>query len=106
MMRSRADLRGRRRRPSRTVLVGELPGHERDALEVRPYAAGQPPEADELAWLQCQNARLRGAGFPLELTAPAYAALDAYIYGFMHTEFNRRFQAVSERAPSRAVCVS
>lgn len=35
---------------------------------------------------------LRGAGFPLLLTAHAYAVLDAYIYGFVHTELQLPFE--------------
>ena len=35
---------------------------------------------------------LRGAGFSIELTAHAYALLDSYVYGFVHTELNLPFQ--------------
>jgi AcrR family transcriptional regulator len=39
---------------------------------------------------------LRGGGFSIELTAHAYALLDAYIYGFVHTELNLPFQTTEE----------
>jgi AcrR family transcriptional regulator len=39
---------------------------------------------------------LRGGGFSIELTAHAYAVLDAYIYGFVHTELNLPFQTTEE----------
>ena len=39
---------------------------------------------------------LRGAGFSLELTAHAYAVLDAYIYGFVLTELHLPFQTTEE----------
>jgi AcrR family transcriptional regulator len=39
---------------------------------------------------------LRGAGFSIELTAHAYALLDAYIYGFVLTELNLPFQTTEE----------
>jgi AcrR family transcriptional regulator len=39
---------------------------------------------------------LRAAGFSLELTAHAYAALDSYIYGFVHTELQLPFQTTEE----------
>lgn len=39
---------------------------------------------------------LRGGGFSLELTAHAYAVLDAFIYGFVHTELNLPFQTTEE----------
>ena len=39
---------------------------------------------------------LRGAAFSLELTAHAYAVLDAYIYGFVLTEINLPFQTTEE----------
>lgn len=39
---------------------------------------------------------LRGAGFSIPLTAHAYAVLDAYIYGFVHTELQLPFQTTEE----------
>lgn len=39
---------------------------------------------------------LRNAGFSIELTAHAYALLDSYIYGFVHTELNLPFQSSEE----------
>ena len=39
---------------------------------------------------------LRGGGFSITLTAHAYAALDSYIYGFVHTELNLPFQTTDE----------
>lgn len=39
---------------------------------------------------------LRGAGFSIELTAHAYAVLDSYIFGFVHTELNLPFQTTDE----------
>jgi AcrR family transcriptional regulator len=39
---------------------------------------------------------LRGGGLSIELTAHAYALLDAYIYGFVHTEHNLPFQTTEE----------
>lgn len=39
---------------------------------------------------------LRGAGFSIALTAHAYALLDSYIYGFVHTELNLPFQTSEE----------
>lgn len=39
---------------------------------------------------------LRAGGFSVELTAHAYALLDSYIYGFVHTELNLPFQTTEE----------
>jgi AcrR family transcriptional regulator len=39
---------------------------------------------------------LRGAGFSIELTAHAYALLDSYIYGFVHTEIQLPFETTEE----------
>jgi hypothetical protein len=39
---------------------------------------------------------LRGAGFSIELTAHAYALLDSYIYGFVHTEIQLPFETTAE----------
>jgi AcrR family transcriptional regulator len=39
---------------------------------------------------------LRAGGLSLQLTAHAYAALDSYIYGFIHTELNLPFQTSEE----------
>lgn len=39
---------------------------------------------------------LRGAGFSIPLTGHAYAVLDGYIYGFIHTEQNLPFQTSEE----------
>jgi AcrR family transcriptional regulator len=39
---------------------------------------------------------LRAAGFSIALTAHAYAVLDSYIYGFVHTELNLPFQTAEE----------
>jgi AcrR family transcriptional regulator len=36
---------------------------------------------------------LRAGGLSLQLTAHAYAVLDSYIYGFIHTELNLPFQS-------------
>ncbi len=39
---------------------------------------------------------LRAAGFSVEMTAHAYAVLDSYIYGFVHTELQLPFQTTEE----------
>jgi hypothetical protein len=39
---------------------------------------------------------LRRAGFSIELTGHAYAVLDSYTYGFVHTELNLPFQTSRE----------
>jgi AcrR family transcriptional regulator len=39
---------------------------------------------------------LRGGGLSLPLTAHAYALLDSYIYGFIHTELNLPFQTTEQ----------
>ena len=39
---------------------------------------------------------LRHAGFSIELTGHAYAVLDSYIYGFVHTEINLPFQTTEQ----------
>lgn len=39
---------------------------------------------------------LRRAGFSIPMTAHAYAVLDSYIYGFIHTELNLPFQNSEE----------
>lgn len=39
---------------------------------------------------------LRGAGFSIELTAHAYAVLDSYIYGFVHTELQLPFETTED----------
>ncbi len=39
---------------------------------------------------------LRGGGLSVPLTAHAYAVLDSYIYGFVHTELNLPFQSTEE----------
>jgi len=39
---------------------------------------------------------LRGGGFSIALTGHAYAVLDAYIYGFVHTEINLPFPTTDE----------
>jgi AcrR family transcriptional regulator len=39
---------------------------------------------------------LRHAGFSVELTAHAYSVLDAYCYGFVHTELNLPFDTGEE----------
>ncbi len=39
---------------------------------------------------------LRAAGFSIELTAHAYAVLDSYIYGFVHTEIQLPFETTEE----------
>lgn len=39
---------------------------------------------------------LRAGGLSLQLTAHAYAALDSYIYGFIHTELSLPFQTSEE----------
>jgi len=39
---------------------------------------------------------LRGAGFPIALTAHAYSVLDSYIFGFVLTELNLPFQTTEE----------
>lgn len=39
---------------------------------------------------------LRRAGFSVALTAHAYAVLDSYIYGFIHTELNLPLQTTEE----------
>ena len=39
---------------------------------------------------------LRGGGLSIQLTAHAYAALDSYIYGFIHTELNLPFQTTEQ----------
>jgi AcrR family transcriptional regulator len=47
---------------------------------------------------------LRGAGFSIVLTGNAYAVLDSYIYGFIHTELNLPFQT-SEQTHDVAVAI-
>jgi AcrR family transcriptional regulator len=39
---------------------------------------------------------LRHAGFSIALTAHAYSVLDAYVYGFVHTELNLPFDTSEE----------
>jgi AcrR family transcriptional regulator len=39
---------------------------------------------------------LRAGGFSIALTAHAYAILDSYIYGFVHTELNLPFQTTEQ----------
>lgn len=39
---------------------------------------------------------LRTGGFSIPLTAHAYALLDSYIYGFVHTELNLPFQTTEQ----------
>jgi AcrR family transcriptional regulator len=39
---------------------------------------------------------LRRGGFSIALTAHAYAVLDSYVYGFVHTELNLPFQTTEE----------
>ena len=39
---------------------------------------------------------LRGAGFSLGLSAHAYAVIDAYVFGFVHTELTLPFQTPEE----------
>ncbi len=39
---------------------------------------------------------LRAGGLSLQLTAHAYALLDSYIYGFIHTELNLPFQTAEQ----------
>ena len=39
---------------------------------------------------------LRGAGFSIALTAHAYALLDSYVFGFVHTEITLPFQTSEE----------
>ena len=39
---------------------------------------------------------LRNAGFSIELTGHAYAVLDSYIYGFVHTEIQLPFQTTEQ----------
>ena len=39
---------------------------------------------------------LRAGGLSLKLTAHAYALLDSYIYGFIHTELNLPFQTTEQ----------
>ncbi|MFN0246187.1 MAG: TetR/AcrR family transcriptional regulator [Kofleriaceae bacterium] len=54
--------------------------------------AGMATLAHHDAVLGC----LRGAGFSIALTAHAYAVLDSYIYGFVHTEIQLPFQTTEE----------
>lgn len=46
---------------------------------------------------------LRAAGYSLALTAHAYALLDSYIYGFVHTELNLPFQTTEQTHDVAAV---
>lgn len=56
-------------------------------MESRP-TPGHATLAHHDAVLGC----LRAGGLSLQLTAHAYAVLDSYIYGFIHTELNLPFQ--------------
>ncbi len=54
------------------------------------------PGPDTLAHHDAVLGCLRAGGFSLALTAHAYALLDSYIYGFVHTELNLPFQTTEE----------
>lgn len=54
------------------------------------------PGASTLAHHDAVIGCLRRAGFSIVLTAHAYAVLDSYIFGFVHTELNLPFQSTEE----------
>jgi hypothetical protein len=49
---------------------------------------------------------LRGAGFPLELAAHAFAVLDSYIYGFALQEANLPFDTAAETGEAAEAILS
>ena len=73
----------------------------RAALTRHPWASSllesrTTPGSATLAHHDAVLGCLRGAGFSIELTAHAYALLDSYIYGFVHTELNLPFQTTEQ----------
>ena len=75
----------------------------RDALRRHPWATGlmesrPTPGPANLRHHDAVLGVLRGAGFPLELTAHAYALLDSYIYGFALQESSLPFHTPEETA--------
>ena len=75
----------------------------REALRRHPWATGlmesrPTPGPANLRHHDAVLGVLRGAGFPLELTAHAYALLDSYIYGFALQESSLPFQTPEETA--------
>jgi len=75
----------------------------REALRRHPWATGlmesrPTPGPANLRHHDAVLGVLRGAGFPLELAAHAYALLDSYIYGFALQESSLPFQTPEETA--------
>ena len=75
----------------------------RDALRRHPWATGlmesrPTPGPANLRHHDAVLGVLRGAGFPLELTAHAYALLDSYISGFALQESSLPFHTPEETA--------
>ena len=73
----------------------------RDALSRHRWAIGlmesrRNPGPANLRHHDAMIGRLRAAGFGIEMTAHAYALLDAYVYGFALTKMNLPFQAADE----------
>jgi AcrR family transcriptional regulator len=76
-------------------------GSMRAALLRHPWAIGlmesrPTPGPANLAHHDAVLGCLRAGGFSVELTAHAYALLDSYVYGFVHTELNLPFQTTEE----------
>src|SRR4029450_5150978 len=75
----------------------------REALRPHPWApplmeSRAPPGPANLRHHDAVLGVLRGAGFPVELTAHAYSLLDAYIYGFALQEASLPFSTPEETA--------
>jgi AcrR family transcriptional regulator len=75
----------------------------RDALRRHPWAIGRMesranPGPATLRHHDAVIACLRAAGFTVELTAHAFAAIDSYLYGFAMQELNLPFRTPEETA--------
>lgn len=63
---------------------------------IRLMESRRAPGAVTLAHHDAMLGVFRGAGFSVALTAHAYAVIDAFTYGFVHTELNLPFQSGPE----------
>jgi len=90
----RADLDWRAALRRRMCAVRDVLVRHRWALRILETRA-HPGEAT-LAHHDAVLGRLRAAGFPVRLAAHAYAVLDSYVLGFVHTELSLPFQTPEE----------
>lgn len=90
----RADLGWRAALRRRMCSVREVLLRHRWALRVLETRAS--PGTATLAHHDAVLGRLRGEGFSVRLAAHAYAVLDSYVLGFVHTELGLPFRTVEE----------